>query len=295
MPTDKPDGSPLSDYQRSAFSKIDAWSDDGEGEDFAASRASRGLPSREEERQNASYDETGPNSRQAREDEFSRMGRRASTRHAGVEPDDEGDEGDPGASDKIVNIAETIGLDTDLAAQIDPAAVGIVSDFATLATDLALDDGAMAAISEWLELEISGDAEPVDIDAAGLARTLGLQPGALGKMTPNDLQMAARFVGTASNAGMSIDTIVELFAWASKTAKNVPEARGGSGRGAGRGEGGGSGWHTSGEGVPREITKADIPKMSTAQLRAMMRSNFDLYQRSGAQAELTKRINSGRV
>lgn len=297
-PNDNAPPGGISSKMADVYSKIDAWSDDsGTGDDFAASRAARGLPSREEERRQSSYDDTGPNSREARESEYERMGRRAGSRAAGA-GDDEGD-GDDVDTTRAVEIIETvasrIGLPEDVAAAIDPAAADIVEDFGKLTLDLHLEENQVAAIGDWLMREASGDvgnATPMSI--AELSRALGVRELDLSKMTPGDAAMAGRFVRYADDAGLSIHQLQHLVAWAGKAGANVPAAGSGSGRSASRGgDGGGSGWHASGEGIPAVITKADVSRMSTPQLQQMMRTNFDLYQRSGAQAEYTRRLNRG--
>jgi hypothetical protein len=290
-PSDKGPPGGLSDFQKSAFAAIDAWSDDGAdmAVDSAFSRASRGEASAEEQRHARSYDDTGPNSREARESEFERMGRRAGSRASGG---DDGSDADlDAAAERIENLAATIGLDPDLAAKIDPAAVDVVADFAGLAVDLDLSEGQVQGISDWLALEVSGKATGASLSLPELAQNLGVAESDLGRMTPGDIAMASRFVRHAEDVGLSISQMQHLVGWAGQAGAKIPAS---SGRSAGRGDGGGgNSWHTTGEGIPATISKADVPKMSTDQLRALMRSNFRLYEQVGGPAEYSRRLARG--
>jgi hypothetical protein len=288
MPTDKPDGSPLSDYQREAFARLDSWRDDTDSMavDAEFSRATRGEKTLAEQRRDASYDEdpASPNSRESREREFAEMGSRAGRRAAGAE--DEGDDtGDPG---QVAEMAERIGLPGDVAAMLNPAAADVVADFGVLANDLHLDDSAVASIGEWLRDEATGGHGLPDasVTAASVARDLGIDPALLGSMSRADLGMVSRFASVARDIGLDAHQVGWLTRWASEQAGRVPEARG---RG---GEGGGD-WRQTGVGIPKTISKSDVPRMSTQQLRALMASNFRLYEQVGGPAEYSRRLARG--
>jgi hypothetical protein len=281
----------VSETQQRMFDHVDRWGDDGSdmAVDSAFSRASRGEKSPGEQRRDASYDDDGPNSREERESEFERAGRRGGARAAGVE---EGDGDLDAAVAAIETVAARIGLPEEVAAAINPAAADIVADFATLVNDLHLSDNHVASIGEWLASEAEGGHSLPDasITAQSVARQLGIDPALLGSLSRADLAMASRFASVARDTGLDAHQAAWLVRWASENSGRVPAS---SGRSAGRDDGGGGSWHTTGEGIPRVITKADIPKMSTPQLQGMMRSNFNLYVQSGAQQEYAKRLARG--
>lgn len=173
---------------------------------------------------------------------------------------DAGGEGEPTGPDADVSeLAGELGLSSELASMLSVDSAPMLMTLSEITRDMDISLDAMAQASDWFLSAVKG----------------GLTGEALEQ----------EFRNRAADMGLDARQVEELIEWGQGDGSTSPAPTSSRGR---------ESWHTSGQNIPARIKPSDIPRMSTDQLRLLMKSNFNLYKQSGADVELSKRLARGR-